>query len=110
MKNINCTIAESLGTITGVFLIFILLDRFEKVVDVALKNNIKVRGYVSTVIACPYSGLVDKEKVVQVSKALLDMGCYEISLGDTIGVGNPNQFKALLDDLLPIIPVEKVAI
>jgi isopropylmalate/homocitrate/citramalate synthase len=63
---------------------------------------------VSTVVGCPYEGKVDVEKVVLVSKALHEMGCYEISLGDTIGVGRPNEFRKLIESLTPHIPIEKV--
>ena len=57
--------------------------------DMAKEHDIKVRGYVSTVMGCPYQGDIDVNKVADVSKQLLDMGCYEISLGDTIGIGTP---------------------
>ena len=77
-KNINATIEES-------------LQRFEQVMEVAKENNIKVRGYVSCVMGCPYQGEIDPQLVNQVSKTLVDMGCYEISLGDTIGIGNPGK-------------------
>ncbi len=70
----SCTVKES-------------IDRFEKVTKKALDHGIKVRGYVSTVVGCPYEGFIQPEKVEQVSKRLIDLGCYEISLGDTIGVG-----------------------
>ncbi len=96
-KNINCTISES-------------LDRFQKVVDLAVENKIKVRGYVSTIIGCPYEGKVDPEKVALVSKALFDMGCYEISLGDTIGVGRPNEFKNVINIVSNHVPIEKVIV
>lgn len=73
-KNINCTIQES-------------LDRFQQVMQEAKKLNIPVRGYVSCVLGCPYQGQVSPEQVAQISKQMYEMGCYEISLGDTIGVG-----------------------
>ncbi|WP_127088743.1 hydroxymethylglutaryl-CoA lyase [Aquabacter cavernae] len=76
-KNINCSIAES-------------LERFEPVVDAAQEAGIAVRGYVSCVLGCPYQGEVPVADVVRVSTALAAMGCYEISLGDTIGVGTPD--------------------
>ncbi len=75
-KNINCSIAES-------------LERFRPVIDAAKADGVRVRGYVSCVLGCPYEGKVALANVVKVSKALYDMGCYEISLGDTIGVGTP---------------------
>lgn len=76
----------------------------------ALENGIKVRGYVSTVIGCPYEGFVQPEKVMDVAEALYKMGCYEISLGDTIGVGTPDKFKNLLDVITRQIPVEALAV
>lgn len=96
-KNINCTIAES-------------LDRFTEVTAHALSHNLKVRGYVSTVIACPYEGKVDVSRVVDVAKALYEMGCYEISLGDTIGVGRPNEFKRVIEGVAKHVPIEKLAV
>jgi hydroxymethylglutaryl-CoA lyase len=81
-KNINCTIAES-------------LERFVPVLDIARANGIAVRGYVSCVLGCPYQGEVPVAKVVEVSQALVAMGCYEVSLGDTIGVGTPGKAKAM---------------
>jgi hydroxymethylglutaryl-CoA lyase len=82
-KNINCSIAES-------------LERFRPVVEAARKADVKVRGYVSCVIGCPYQGEVSPADVARVAKALLDMGCYEISLGDTIGVGTPASTQRML--------------
>jgi hydroxymethylglutaryl-CoA lyase len=96
-KNINCSIAES-------------LERFAPVMATAKARNIKVRGYVSCVAGCPYEGAVDPAKVADVSKRLYDMGCYEISLGDTIGVGTPKQIKVVLNAVTPIVPVEKLAL
>lgn len=95
-KNINCTISES-------------LQRFEPVLELAKQHNIPVRGYVSCVMGCPYEGEIAPSAVAQVSKTLLDMGCYEISLGDTIGTGTPGATKALLDEVLKYIPVAKTA-
>lgn len=77
-KNINCSIEES-------------LKRFEEVMQAAKAQNVKVRGYVSCVLGCPYEGKIAPEAVARVAKKLLDMGCYEISLGDTIGVGTPGK-------------------
>jgi hydroxymethylglutaryl-CoA lyase len=98
-KNINCTIDES-------------LDRFKLVCENALKINsdIKIRGYVSCVLGCPYEGDINPDKVVHVAKRLLEMGCYEISLGDTIGVGTPGSTKILLDKILQELPVDKIAV
>ena len=93
-KNINWTIEES-------------LDRFEEVVKAALYSGVKVRGYVSWVMGCPYEGDVDPLKVKLVSRRLLDMGCYEISLGDTIGVGTIEKTVQMFDTV--DIPKEKLA-
>jgi hydroxymethylglutaryl-CoA lyase len=95
-KNINCSIAES-------------LRRFEPVLEAARPLGIRVRGYVSCVAGCPYQGEVRPEAVAQVAKSLLDMGCYEISLGDTIGEGTPGQICSLIDVLTRQIPVEQLA-
>ncbi|KAL4481154.1 hypothetical protein ABPG72_015109 [Tetrahymena utriculariae] len=95
-KNINCSIAES-------------LERFRAVIDEAKKHNLLVRGYVSTVMGCPYQGDVDPEKVAEVSKILYDMGCYEISLGDTIGIGTPEKTDKMLAAVKKQVPVEKLA-
>ena len=103
-KNINCSIEES-------------LIRFQDVVDAAKAADIPVRGYVSCILGCPYEGPVTSEnaaerfaKVKQVTQALLDMGCYEVSLGDTIGTGTPVFTQQLLDVLLADIPAEKLAV
>lgn len=76
----------------------------------AKKNNVKVRGYVSTVIGCPYEGKIKPSAVAAVCEKLLQMGCYEISLGDTIGVGTPGTFKDMLKEVLKIAPAEKFAV
>jgi hydroxymethylglutaryl-CoA lyase len=96
-KNINCSIAES-------------LERFAPVCAAAARDGVRVRGYVSCVIACPYEGPILPDAVVRVAERLLEMGCYEISLGDTIGVGTPADTKRLLDAVLKRIPVEKIAV
>jgi len=96
-KNINCTIEES-------------LKRFQPVCDAAREHSMKVRGYVSCVVGCPYEGVISPEAVAQVSKEMLQMGCYEISLGDTIGVGTPGSIQSMLDAVLKVIPAEKLAI
>ncbi|HTP61964.1 MAG TPA: hydroxymethylglutaryl-CoA lyase [Burkholderiales bacterium] len=95
-KNINCSIAES-------------LERFKPVVDAAKQSGIKVRGYISCVIACPYEGDVKPQKVAEVAGALYGMGCYEISLGDTIGVGTPKKTQAMIEACVKHIPTEKLA-
>ena len=95
-KNINCSIAES-------------LERFLPVMEAAKKHNIPVRGYVSTVLGCPYEGDIAPEQVAKVAKDLADMGCYEISLGDTIGVGTPLKAKRMLEAVIKHVPVERLA-
>lgn len=95
-KNINCSIAES-------------LERFLPVMEAAQKHNIPVRGYVSTVLGCPYEGDIAPEQVARVVKDLADMGCHEISLGDTIGVGTPFQAKRMLEAVTKHVPVERLA-
>jgi len=96
-KNINCSIAESLAL-------------FSEVVALANLKEIKVRAYVSTIFACPYQGAVSIDKVISISNALIEMGCYEISLGDTTGVGTTNQVKALLSQMIQEIPSDKIAV
>ena len=95
-KNINCTIAES-------------LERFKPVVDAARNADVLVRGYVSCVLGCPYEGDVKPEKVAEVAGALYDMGCYEVSLGDTIGVGTPGRTKRMIEACAKRVPIEKLA-
>ncbi len=95
-KNINCSIAES-------------LKRFEPVVSAASALEIKVRGYVSCVVGCPYEGAISPEQAAGVAKTLYDMGCYEVSLGDTIGVGNPLSIARMIEACARVVPVEKLA-
>jgi hydroxymethylglutaryl-CoA lyase len=95
-KNINCSIAES-------------LERFRPVVEAARKDGIKVRGYISCVVGCPYEGEVAPAKVGEVAAALYGMGCYEISLGDTIGVGTPKKTQAMIEACLKHVPAAKLA-
>lgn len=96
-KNINCSVSES-------------LERFLPVMEAAKTNNIRVRGYVSCVLGCPYEGDIAPEKVRWVSEKLLEMGCYEISLGDTIGVGTPLKTQQMLEGLWQAVPIEKLAV
>jgi hydroxymethylglutaryl-CoA lyase len=96
-KNINCSIAES-------------LERFLPVIELAQKHQLPVRGYVSCVLGCPYEGFVAPQKVAEVSQLLIDMGCYEISLGDTIGVGTPVKTQHMLDVVISNIPADKLAV
>ena len=95
-KNINCSIDES-------------IERFVPVIESAREHGVAVRGYVSTVVGCPYQGDVPPEKVAEVSKALFDLGCYEISLGDTIGVGTPLKVQAMLAEVSKAVPMDKLA-
>ncbi|WP_281443249.1 hydroxymethylglutaryl-CoA lyase [Halomonas sp. M1] len=95
-KNINCSIAES-------------LERFEPVLARANEAGIRVRGYVSCVLGCPYEGDISPQKVAEVAKALFDMGCYEISLGDTIGVGTPLAAKRMIEATRQQVPIEHLA-
>jgi isopropylmalate/homocitrate/citramalate synthase len=95
-KNINCSIAES-------------LERFAPVIERARESDVRVRGYVSCVLGCPYEGEIAPARVAEVSKALYEMGCYEISLGDTIGVGTPLKAKRLLEAVAHDVPMNKLA-
>lgn len=96
-KNINASIAES-------------FERLEPVIKKALKQNIKVRGYVSCVLGCPYEGEIDELVVAEVSKQLFDLGCYEISLGDTIGAGTPVAAQDMIDAVNHHVPLSKLAV
>ena len=95
-KNINCSITES-------------LKRFEPVVSAASALEIPVRGYVSCVVGCPYDGAIAPEKTAEVARTLFDMGCYEVSLGDTIGVGTPASVQRMIEACASHIPVDKLA-
>lgn len=96
-KNVNKTIDETFAA-------------FEEVIPPALEAGMRVRGYVSTVWGCPYEGEVDAERSLAITKRLLDMGCYQVSLGDTIGVGTPGQTERILDRFAEEIPLEKLAL
>jgi hydroxymethylglutaryl-CoA lyase len=95
-KNINCSIVDS-------------LKRFEPVVCAASALDIKVRGYVSCVVGCPYEGAIDPDKVAEVAHTLFEMGCYEVSLGDTVGVGNPATIQRMIEACARRIPIGKLA-
>ena len=95
-KNINCSIAESLA-------------RFVPVIDAAKLAGVRVRGYVSCVLGCPYEGEVAPDAVAGVAATLFDMGCYEVSLGDTIGVGTPGKTRRMLDAVARRVPIDKLA-
>lgn len=95
-RNINKSVATTLKT-------------FEAVVPQALAAKVRVRAYVSTAWGCPFEGTVDPERVQGLTRALLDLGCYQVSLGDTVGVGTPRQTQALLDRLLSTTPADQLA-
>ena len=96
-RNINCSIAES-------------LERFAPVIIAARQRNIRVRGYVSCVLGCPYQGDVAPETVAQVALRLLEMGCYEISLGDTIGFATPAKAQAMVKKVMKVVPRYRLAV
>ena len=94
--NINCSVAES-------------IERFKPVIARARADGIKVRGYISCVLGCPYDGEVKPQAVVDVAKVLWDLGCYEVSLGDTIGVGTPKKARELLRAVAGYVPMASLA-
>jgi hydroxymethylglutaryl-CoA lyase len=95
-KNINCSIAES-------------LDRFVPVVENALTAGVRVRGYVSCVLGCPFEGAIDPQQVAAVAARLYRMGCHEISLGDTIGTGTPMKTRRMIEACAKDVPIEALA-
>jgi len=95
-RNINCSIAQS-------------LQRFEPVLAAAVAHGIKVRGYVSCVLGCPYEGDIAPERVRDVGDAMLQMGCYELSLGDTLGIGTPGAARRLIDTVAQRVPRGQLA-
>lgn len=95
-KNINCSINESIA-------------RFEPVFAAAKAAGVRVRGYVSCVVGCPYEGEIAAAQVAKVAKQLADMGAYEISLGDTIGVGTPNKIRSMLQAVADLVPMSALA-
>jgi len=96
-KNINCSVEESLA-------------RFEPVMAMAKVEGITVRGYVSCVLGCPYEGAIEPAAVAEVAARLHQMGCYEISLGDTIGVGTPDRARDMLAEVADQVPMERLAV
>lgn len=96
-KNINCSISES-------------IQRFLPLMQAAKQEGVAVRGYVSCVVGCPYEGAVDYTTVATIAEQLLAMGCYEISLGDTIGVGTAGSISTMLNTVKALVPVEQLAI
>ena len=95
-RNINCSISESLA-------------RFVPIIEAARQHGISVRGYVSCVLGCPYEGQVSAQQVAQVAQELYAMGCYEVSLGDTIGTGTPTATRTLFETVAACVPREKLA-
>ncbi|YCO01889.1 hydroxymethylglutaryl-CoA lyase [Vibrio sp. VNB-15] len=95
--NINCSIAESLA-------------RFEPVMELAAMHNLPVRGYLSCVADCPYDGPTKPEQVARVANLLMELGCYEISLGDTIGTGTPIRIAKMLEAVQVKVPTNKLAV
>ena len=96
-KNINCSIAES-------------LERFRPVTEAARENGMKIRGYISCVLGCPYEGAIAPAKVAEIAARLAALGCYEISLGDTIGVGTPIAARTLIREVMHVVPRENLAL
>ncbi|MFT5504253.1 MAG: hydroxymethylglutaryl-CoA lyase [Gammaproteobacteria bacterium] len=94
--NTNCSISES-------------IDRFTEVAKRAINKSIRVRGYISCALGCPYEGDVDPEVVVELTKKLHEIGCYEISIADTIGVGTAGQARRLFERLSKVVPVDQIA-
>ncbi len=97
LHNINCSIEES-------------IERFAPVIEQAKAKNIPVRGYLSCVIDCPYDGPTHPDNVAKVARALLDLGCYEISLGDTIGTGTPVKVARMLEAVMTQVPINQLAV
>jgi hydroxymethylglutaryl-CoA lyase len=95
-KNTNCSIKQS-------------LERFRQVAEKANAENLKIRGYISCVLGCPYEGEVSMDTVAEVARQLLDAGCYEISLGDTIGVGTAGKAQALIEHVGRVVPIPQLA-
>lgn len=95
-RNINCSISES-------------LERFVPIMESARQHGISVRGYVSCVLGCPYEGQVSAQQVAAVAKELYAMGCYEVSLGDTIGTGTPSATRAMFEAVGAYVPRDKLA-
>lgn len=96
-RNINCSIAQS-------------MERLGELANYARQHDLRMRGYISCVAGCPYQGAVPVADVVTVAKRMLELGCYEISLGDTIGVGTPLQIRALIDAVATQVPVDLLAV
>ncbi len=96
-KNTNCSIDES-------------IERFRPAIARAQEEGVRVRGYISCVLGCPYEGAVDPQRVAAVARQLYGLGCYEISLGDTIGIGTPLQARDLVATVARVVPMEHLAV
>ncbi|CAM3799942.1 hydroxymethylglutaryl-CoA lyase [Vibrio aquimaris] len=96
-KNINCSIAES-------------LERFKPVIAQARAQDIPVRGYLSCILDCPYDGPTDPNEVAKIARSLIDLGCYEVSLGDTVGTGTPMRTAKVIDAVSKQVPLERIAV
>jgi len=96
-KNTNCSIAES-------------LKRIETLIQTARDNHLRIRGYTSCVLGCPYEGEISSEDVSQLTKTLIDMGCYEVSLGDTTGIGTPIKAQQMLEKVIEVVPAQQLAL
>lgn len=96
-KNLNCSVEES-------------LKRFKLVADQAVKDGLRVRGYVSCIVGCPYDGPVNPKAIAKITEQLLSMGCYEVSLGDTIGVGTAGSVRRMLREVLSVAKPEQLAL
>jgi hydroxymethylglutaryl-CoA lyase len=96
-RNINCSIAES-------------LERFAPVMAAARQHGMRVRGYISCVVDCPYEGAIAPAAVADVAAKLMALGCYEVSLGDTIGTGTPARVQAMIDAAAAVVPIERLAV
>ncbi len=96
-KNTNCSIAES-------------IERFKPVIAFAHAKGVRVRAYTSCVLGCPYEGAIDAARVAELAHQLYELGCYEISLGDTIGVGTPRQAVAMAASVAAFVPIEHLAV
>lgn len=94
-KNINCSIAES-------------IERFRPVVEAAKRDGVKVRGFVSVVVGCPFEGDIAPEQTAKVTRQMIDLGCDDVGLGDTIGVGTPSKVKAMIEACAKLVPLEKL--